>query len=77
MTVLTAAPDIDVIAARARDAKPGRALLTLIVAVLFGLGWCTRKFFTVLWLGGAWCFFAVAEGWRAAAPPKVPARRER
>jgi hypothetical protein len=75
VTVLSAAPDIDVISARARQARPGRVLLTMLAAVLFGLGWTVRKLFAVIWLGGAWCFFAVAEGWQAAGKPKAVLRR--
>jgi hypothetical protein len=80
MTVLSAAPDIDVISARARQAKPGRVLLTLLAAVLFGLGWSVRKLFAVIWLGGAWTWFAIDEGWRAASAAesaKAPGRRDR
>jgi hypothetical protein len=75
VTMLSAAPDIDVIAARARDAKPGRVLLTVLAAVLFCLGWGVRKFFAVIWLAVAWSYFAAAEGWNEAAKPKAVPRR--
>jgi hypothetical protein len=57
---------VEQINARARQARPGRAVLTVIAAVLFGLGWVTFKTFTVTWFAVAWCGSAVAEGWIAA-----------
>lgn len=83
-TVLSARPDVDVITARAREARPGRMLLTVLAAVLFAVGWLfaqavtrTGKAGGGLWLAAAWCWFAVVEGWRQARPakPKAPQRR--
>jgi hypothetical protein len=65
MTVLDRIP-VDNITARAHRARPGRAALTVIAAVLFGLGWATYKAFAVAWLAAAWCGSAVIEGWQAA-----------
>jgi hypothetical protein len=83
-TVLSARPDVDVITARARDARPGRMLLTLLAALLFAVGWLfaqavtrTEKVGAGLWLTAAWCWFAVAEGWRQARPAKPKAARQR
>lgn len=61
---------VDAITERARSARPGRTVLTVIAAVLFGLGWVTCKGLSVAWLAVAWCGSAVAEGWLAARGPQ-------
>jgi len=74
MTVLDRIP-IDDISARARQARPGRVLLTVVAAVLFGLGWLAYKACAVTWLAAAWCGSAVIEGWqqaRAAQQARAP-----
>lgn len=60
---------LDDIAAQARDAHPGRAVLTLVAGLLFGVGWMVAKVFAVAWLAAAWSFLAVREGWRSAHGP--------
>ena len=60
---------VDEINAQAQQVKPGRAALTVIAAVLFGLGWIVARVFAVLWLGAMWCGVAVREGWRASHGP--------
>lgn len=57
--------DVERISERAREANPGRVALTVIAAVLFGLGWAAFKTFAVSWLVIAWCGSAVIEGWQA------------
>jgi hypothetical protein len=57
---------LDRIDRRARQARPGRVLLTLIAAILFGAGWLAYKTCAVTWLAAAWCGSAVAEGWQSA-----------
>jgi uncharacterized membrane protein YedE/YeeE len=57
---------LDRIEQRARQAHPGRVLLTVIAAVLFGLGWVAFKACAVMWLAVAWCASAVIEGWQSA-----------
>ena len=66
MTSLTERIPLDRIERRARHARPGRVLLTLIAAALFALGWLTCKAFAVAWLAAAWCGSAVIEGWQQA-----------
>ena len=66
MTSLTERVPLDRIEHRARHARPGRVLLTVIAAVLFGLGWTVCKAFALAWLAAAWCGSAVAEGWVSA-----------
>jgi hypothetical protein len=58
---------LDAISTDARQAKPGRALLALIGAPLFAIGWLACKVFRVLFYAGAWCFSAVKVGYRQAA----------
>jgi drug/metabolite transporter superfamily protein YnfA len=83
-TVLSARTDVDAITARAREARPGRMLLTVLAAVLFAVGWLfaqavtrTEKAVGGLWLAVAWCWFAVVEGFRQARPAKPKAPRQR
>jgi hypothetical protein len=59
-TALLERVPVDEIGAQARDARPGRAVLTVIAAVFFALGWCAAR--AVLCV--AWCCVAVREGWR-------------
>jgi hypothetical protein len=62
---------VDRITAEAREAHPGRALLTLIAGVLYGLGWLAAKTVAVLWLAVAWSFAAVKVGWQDARRVKA------
>jgi hypothetical protein len=57
---------VDRITAEARETHPGRALLTLVAAVLFGMGWLAAKAVGVVWLVLAWSFAAVKVGWQDA-----------
>lgn len=59
MAVLSRVP-VDQIGAQAQQARPGLAVLTVITAVFFGLGWCAGKAV----LAVAWCAVATREGWR-------------
>lgn len=56
---------LDEISVQARQARPGRAALTVIAAVLFGLGWLAAKVLTGLWLALVWSAVAVKVGWQA------------
>ena len=60
---------VDDITAKARDVRPGRTALTVVAAVLFGVGWLTARVFSVLWLAFTWSWVAVREGWRASHGP--------
>ena len=66
MTTLTERVPLDRIERRARHARPGRVILTLLAAALFALGWTACKAFAVAWLAAAWCGSAVIEGWQSA-----------
>lgn len=66
MTSVAERVPLDRIEARARQAHPGRVLLTVIAAALFGLGWLACKTCAVTWLAVAWCGSAVIEGWQTA-----------
>jgi len=63
-TILQRVP-VDRISADAREVHVGRALLTVIAAVLFAVGWVTARVF----LGLAWCGVAVKLGWQEARQP--------
>lgn len=64
MTTLTERIPVDEITAQAREVHFWRSVLTVIAAVLFGLGWVVAKAFGVAWLAAAWSAVAVREGWR-------------
>lgn len=66
MTSVAERVPLDRIERRARQARPGRAILTVLAAVLFGLGWLAFKACAVAWLAAAWCGSAVIEGWQQA-----------
>jgi hypothetical protein len=60
---------VEEITARARAARPGHVLLTLIAAVLFAAGFVVAKVFAVVFLAGAWSLTAVQVGWESAHGP--------
>jgi uncharacterized membrane protein YedE/YeeE len=66
LTSLTERIPLDRIEARARHARPGRAVLVVIASLLFGLGWLAFKVCAVTWAAAAWCGSAVIEGWISA-----------
>ena len=72
-TVLDRVP-VDEITAQAREVRFWRTVLTVIAAVLFGLGWVTARVFAVAWLAASWSWVAVREGWRASHGPSRAAR---
>lgn len=51
---------------RTWDVRPGRAVLTVIAAVLFGLGWVAAKTSRAVWPALAWTGTALAIGWDEA-----------
>ena len=66
MTPLAERVPLDRIERRARRAHPGRVLLSVVAAVLFGLGWLAYRLCAITWLAVAWCGSAVIEGWQTA-----------
>ena len=66
MTSVAERVPLDRISRRAHAARPGRAVLVTVTAVLFGLGWAAYKMLAVAWLALAWAGAATAEGWTAA-----------
>ena len=66
MTTLTERIPVDEITEQARQVHFWRSVLTVLAAVLFGLGWVAFKFFAVLWFACVWSGCAVREGWREA-----------
>ena len=78
MTAITERLPLDEINRQARDVHFWRTVLTLVAALLFGLGWILAKTFAVLWLAAAWSFTAVKVGWqegrKTAEVDRGPAR---
>ncbi|SEF34383.1 hypothetical protein SAMN05421837_107354 [Amycolatopsis pretoriensis] len=65
MAVLDRVPT-DRINARAKALSAGRVALTVVAAVLFGLGWLIAKALGGAWFVLAWCFAAIQVGWNDA-----------
>jgi hypothetical protein len=74
VTTLTERIPLDDITAQAHAVRPGRTVLTVIAAVLFGVGWVTARVFAVVWLSVMWSGVAVREGWRASHGPSRKAQ---
>jgi uncharacterized membrane protein YedE/YeeE len=64
MTALLDRVPVESITEQARQVRPGRAVLTLIAGVLFGLGWVTARALGVAWLAVAWSWTAFKVGFR-------------
>jgi hypothetical protein len=64
MVTLVGRVPLEEINTQARQVEFGRVLLTVIAAVLFGVGWLAGKTFSLLWLGLAWSVVAVKVGWK-------------
>lgn len=69
-TVLERVP-VDRITAEARDVDLGRALLTVVAAVLFAVGWLAGKVVGGLITAVAWSLAAVKVGWVEARRTRV------
>jgi hypothetical protein len=62
---------VDEITARAAEMRPGRAVLTVVAAALFGVGWACAIVFATLWKCGRWVAAAFLVGYgRAHGPTK-------
>jgi uncharacterized membrane protein YedE/YeeE len=61
---------LDRITAEARQVQFGRVVLTVLAAVLFGVGWVVARAFGVLWLVAAWTATAVRIGWQEGRKPR-------
>jgi hypothetical protein len=72
-TLLDRVP-VDDITAQAHAVRPGRTVLTVVAAVLFGVGWVAARVFAILWLSVMWSGVAVREGWRASHGPSRKAQ---
>lgn len=57
---------VERITAEARAIRPAHTLLTLIAAVLYGIGWLAGKVLGGIWLALAWSATAVKVGWTEA-----------
>lgn len=71
MAVLETIP-LDRITVQAREVKFGRTLLTLIAALLYGIGWTLAKTFTLLWFTAAWIVVAIKVGWQEGRKAATP-----
>ena len=57
---------VDRITVEARQIHLGRAALTAVAAVLYGLGWLAAKAVIAVVLAAVWCAAAVRVGWADA-----------
>lgn len=65
---------VERITREARETHFWRTVLTLVAAVLYGIGWSVAKVFTVAWLVLAWTATAVKVGW-SEGRARTPASR--
>lgn len=65
MTLLERVP-VERISAEARQVDVGHTVLTLLAAVLYGIGWLAGKVLGTIWLAIAWSATAVKVGWTEA-----------
>jgi hypothetical protein len=63
MTVSLDRVPVDRISSEAREVRFGVTVLTLIAAVLYGLGWVLGKAFVVTWHALVWSWTAIRLGW--------------
>ena len=61
---MTALADTTSITAQARQVRFWPTVLALIAFLLLGLGRLTYRVFAFAWLGAAWTFCAIRQGWR-------------
>jgi hypothetical protein len=61
MTVLQQV-DVDRISRRAREARPGLVVVTIIATFFFVIGWLIAKTLGLSWFVFAWSGAAIAEG---------------
>lgn len=61
---------LDRITTEARQVHFWRTVLTVIAALLFGLGWVVARAFGMLWLVMAWTATAVRLGWQEGRKPR-------
>lgn len=69
MTVLERVP-VDRITTQAREVHVGRALLAMLLGVLYGIGWLARKAVLALAVAGT----SIKLGWQDAGKPAGAAR---
>jgi len=56
----------------ARQTHFWRTVLTVIAALLFGVGWLSFKTLAGIWFVAAWCGAAVKVGWQEARTADRP-----
>ncbi len=54
---------VERITIEAREVHPGRALLTLIAGIFYGIGWLAGKVLGAVFLAVVWSWTAVKVGW--------------
>ena len=64
MTVLERV-DLDAVNRQAREVRFWHTVGTVLVTILFGMGWLTARIFSLTWFAVAWMGVAFREGWRA------------
>jgi hypothetical protein len=72
MTTLADRVSLDEVNAQAREVRTGRALLSVVAALFFAVGWLAGRIIPLL----MWCVFAVREGYRASHGPSRRMRLE-
>jgi len=63
MTAVLDRVPVERITSEARKVEFVKTVLTMVAAVLYGLGWVVAKVVTVVWFALAWAGTAVKVGW--------------
>lgn len=66
---------LDRISTQAREVHLGRLVLTVLAAVLFGIGWAAFKSSAAFAVALAWSIAAVRVGWTDAKASRATQRR--
>jgi hypothetical protein len=74
MTAILDRVPVDKITAEAREVHFGRAVLTVVAALLYGIGWVTAKVVGGVWFALAWAWTAVKVGWTEARASRAAGR---
>lgn len=71
MTLALDRVPVDRITAEARKVNLARAVLAIVGAALYGVGWVAAKSVALVWFTLTWIFAAVKVGWADARDPGV------
>lgn len=60
---------------QAKEIDPVKAILAIVAAIPYVIGWVIAKVFAAVWLVVSWAIAAGKVGWQDARKPKAPSLR--